>query len=322
MQLEVLDSRIEKDVQVVTVRPTVNQKAQTIEQAIAKMQHAQVQLVDLLVDDLKVSARPSRCSHPLPMARAYLRLLRRVARLLHCCLKRVGAPPTTLRPLTVLRTSHNLRESSWFNEGSNIQKATNDAITARREALRLLQQAATWTASSADALKMCLAAELFAVEGEHDAAIRLLLLSLKQYPHPRLGETEYDRVATIFAAAGGEPPSPAPNGAPSISSVDWKGRNARDVAAHGGDVHHVGGHELVGGYECLLVLQMLLSMSKGAAPWHGTIVRVAASAADASVLDGLVQLLVLHGACRGLEQHRSPRCRSVTLAAITGAHCR
>ena len=32
---------IEGRVQVVVVRPTVNQKAQTIEQAIAKMQHAQ-----------------------------------------------------------------------------------------------------------------------------------------------------------------------------------------------------------------------------------------------------------------------------------------
>mmetsp|Transcript_24188 Transcript_24188/g.70892 ORF Transcript_24188/g.70892 Transcript_24188/m.70892 type:complete len:652 (-) Transcript_24188:3-1958(-) len=75
--LEVVDARVEGRVYVVEIRPTVNQKAQTIEQVIAKMQHAQVQFVDLLMENFQ----------------------------------RIGAPRGVLKPLEALKMSHKLRQA-------------------------------------------------------------------------------------------------------------------------------------------------------------------------------------------------------------------
>lgn len=74
--LEVLSWRVEGNVQIVEMCPTTNLKAPTVEQVIAKMQRAQVQLVDLLANEFG----------------------------------RVGVPSAALQPLDVLRSRHELRQ--------------------------------------------------------------------------------------------------------------------------------------------------------------------------------------------------------------------
>ena len=74
--LQVVATRVEGRVQVVEMRPTINQNAQMIEQAIARMQQAQVQFVDLLMENFA----------------------------------RARTPTIALRPLRVLKSSHKLRE--------------------------------------------------------------------------------------------------------------------------------------------------------------------------------------------------------------------
>ena len=63
--LEVVDSRVDGGVQIVDVRATVNQKAEPIDMAIAKMQSAQVQFVQLLIDSFGRLSAPVDALHPL-----------------------------------------------------------------------------------------------------------------------------------------------------------------------------------------------------------------------------------------------------------------
>ena len=63
--LEVCDRRIEDQVVVVSVRPTINQSSQTIDAVIAKLQQSHVQFLDLLVDDFSHAGFPEAALAPL-----------------------------------------------------------------------------------------------------------------------------------------------------------------------------------------------------------------------------------------------------------------
>ena len=63
--LEITHHRLEQAVLVVSVRPSVNLNALTIEEVVAKMQRSQLQLLSTMIDDLKFGGAPITALAPL-----------------------------------------------------------------------------------------------------------------------------------------------------------------------------------------------------------------------------------------------------------------
>ena len=93
--LEVTDYCVnEEGVLVVTMRPSSNLQAKTIEQVVAKMQGSHLQLLDLLTSDLRFA----------------------------------GVPADVLVPLSTLEVKANRRDPEWFNSTRNYEDATKEAF--------------------------------------------------------------------------------------------------------------------------------------------------------------------------------------------------
>jgi len=129
--LELISSRVDRNTIVVEVRPTVNQKARSIEQVVARMRSRR-------------RARLKRATTPAPTLPACLRSLRPTApRALTCLwsrrrshlqlielllddLHQARPPPGTLSALEGLRRSKEKQASAWFNVPANYQVATDE----------------------------------------------------------------------------------------------------------------------------------------------------------------------------------------------------
>ena len=176
--LEVVRMRVLSEALIVEVRPVVNQSAQTIEAALAKLQRSHVQLLDIMLDDFR----------------------------------RVGVPLSALAPLEAVRRIAEQREPSWFNRASSFKAATESAFVAKLEVFNAVREARSWTGpndasqTARDvAERMCVAAELCAFEGEAEAAADLLCLSIETATdpsdHPRLGPTAASEVESALCLA-------------------------------------------------------------------------------------------------------------------------
>ena len=257
------------------------------------MQHAQLQFVEMLMENF------TRC----------------------------GAPPVALQPLEVLRARHGLYPPGWFNVTANMQQVTREALSAKAEVFRLLRKAATWEASTPAAEEMFQAAELCAAEGDTRSAMRLLQLSVQSGngEHPHLSEG-LRQAAQAFAESVREaeearmleegPSSPGSGSSPG-SNAGSPARAARGGGGGGGK----GGdglpptpnsaavsprHASASATECgfctdgswmpledrLLVLLMLLSLEKRRIPqWARTIIELIATGDTEGVRHGLALMI-------------------------------
>ena len=104
--IEVLSHRVEEDLLVVSVRPSVNLNAMTIEGVMNKMKDSYLSLVDLLTNDLTYA----------------------------------GVPQLALAPLTSLKLEAKDRDPLWFNSTRNCRgcarRSTARSACSRRSSSR------------------------------------------------------------------------------------------------------------------------------------------------------------------------------------------
>ncbi len=298
-----VSTRIEGRVQVVEMRPTINQNAETIDHVIAKMQHSQLSFIDLLMDDFKRVLQHSR--KPAEVA---------------------------LQPLRVLRRSHQMRTATWFNTARNIQLVTSQALAAKKEVLRLLQRPKTWdeVRARSDEDKRGIAEDMFqaaflsASEGDAHSALQLLNLSMQEAPprdglHPRLTQEDV-RVVEALADELNEGASPEERIVPQLapprnigaygslnSSMFRSGSSAVDgpplsqkSSSFGSQARGEG--EELGSFERLLLLQLFVS--RGCKPPWCEAVVLLVDQGGALVLKGLRQLVERHQLVRQLPLAR------------------
>ena len=99
---------------VVQVKLSINLASATIEDVIAKMKHSHIQLINMLIDELRYA----------------------------------GAPPLALTPLVNEREKSERKPADWFNVAMNFQTVVSDALTAQSEVFDLLAQQKTWMHTS------------------------------------------------------------------------------------------------------------------------------------------------------------------------------
>lgn len=160
--LQVLDTRVEESVLVVTVRISVNTLAQTLEQVVSKMQRSHLQLLKTISDDIMYA----------------------------------GAPKSTLIDLSHLEGQAALAEPADFNNADTYATWTKKALSSQAEAVRHLALRDTWeddfrqltAAEDATAAKSALAhrllscAELCSRIGDTHSATELLRMMLEITP--------------------------------------------------------------------------------------------------------------------------------------------
>lgn len=183
--LEVVRMRVHDEALVVSIRPVVNQAAQTIEAALSKMQRSHVQLIDIMMDDFK----------------------------------RVGLPADALAPLALTRRIAEQRVPTWFNSASSYKAATEAAFVAKLEVFAAAREAHVWATDEVKHLgsdaaavhardiaeRMYVAAELCALEGEVATAADLLCLSVATaVDHPRLRPTAASEVEAALQLTAGK----------------------------------------------------------------------------------------------------------------------
>jgi len=155
---EITELSVEGSFLVAKVRLSVNLTTPTIEQVMAKMQSANLQLLDNIRANV-VQANP---------------------------------PPRVLLALDGLRGVQAARDPSNFNEAGNFRAATSDALSEQDEAFTVLADEDVWeeVAKEMDdseeeafeslSMRMWSAALVSAHSGQHAAAIRLLRLSRRR----------------------------------------------------------------------------------------------------------------------------------------------
>ncbi|KAL1521377.1 hypothetical protein AB1Y20_021043 [Prymnesium parvum] len=172
--LEVRSVRVEDSILIIQMNPTVNQKAETLEKVVSRMQSSHIQLLDILREELRSHGAP-HCSYER------LERLRRRA---------LGAEP------------------SWFNRPAVYEEATNAALAARTEAFALLARQESWegVGEAARLGRMRKVAELCARLEKHDVALAIILMLVRA----RDGGEEEWLAATAELLRGGLPaPWPA-----------------------------------------------------------------------------------------------------------------
>ena len=108
--IEIQDFRVHDDVLVVEIRLSINQTNRTLEQLAAKMQQSHLDLMRLLIDDLK----------------------------------HAGAPE---RPVQVLRSLQNEQskvEPEWFNSAEHFGEATRLALAKQHEVYQMIGKPSMW----------------------------------------------------------------------------------------------------------------------------------------------------------------------------------
>ena len=292
--LEVLDRRIEENVMVLEVRPTVNQGSKTIDDIVAKLQQSHVQFLTLLSSDFK----------------------------------RSGFPEEALKPLQALKSSASIRQAAWFNSTVNYDEANKQALIAKRDALRMLKAKKTWESHQgqagidtmviqARAEAMFRAATLCAIEGEVDVAIATLFLSFEACDaaglrHPKLSKADEHIVNIVQDQMSRHVRRASEVSSPASEMLSSGPTSASDPSTF----HKIPRHQRL--TMMLTMMQMLLSQdtepfgqalqgrkakSDEATPWAATIVALAVgesdkkpkgkdpSADDEYTMQALVQLL-------------------------------
>ena len=108
--IEIQDFRVHDDVLVVEIRLSINQTNRTLEQLAAKMQQSHLDLMRLLIDDLKQSGAPER-------------------------------------PVQVLRSLHNEQskvEPEWFNSAEHFGEATRRALDKQHQVYQMIGKPSMW----------------------------------------------------------------------------------------------------------------------------------------------------------------------------------
>ena len=142
--IEIVNTAIDNDVLVVSVRPSVNLNSLVIEDVIAKMQRSHMQLVELLTSDLRFA----------------------------------GVPADALMPLTMLKVEVDLSDASMFNSTHYYREATNRALERQGQVFSLLADEHSLS-SQMDMSMLKRTALIAAQAGKHDLAIRILLRAQK-----------------------------------------------------------------------------------------------------------------------------------------------
>ena len=165
-------NRCEGSVIVVDVRLSVNFNSLSIEESIAKLQRSNLQLIDLILGDLRFA----------------------------------NASKPALAQLESLKLEHTRRPPASFNEIDVFRCATQAVLDAQQEAFSALAAASAWEGEKGDdvATRARMLAELCARAGNHEAANQLLRISLQKRP---LDAQHAELVTTALAAV--LPPVPA-----------------------------------------------------------------------------------------------------------------
>ena len=109
-RIDVQNLSVKDDVLVVDIRLSINQMHQSIEQVTAKMQHSHLELLKLLLDDLKFA----------------------------------GAPEKAYSKLASLYDEQQKAEPGWFNSAQNFADATQRALDVQQEVLITLCRPGSW----------------------------------------------------------------------------------------------------------------------------------------------------------------------------------
>ena len=108
--IDVQKLHVDDDVLVVEIRLSINQTNLTLEQVAAKMQKSHLDLLRLLIDDLKHS----------------------------------GAPDHTVDMLRSLENEQSKVEPEWFNSAENFASATSRALNKQQEVYEIIGKPTTW----------------------------------------------------------------------------------------------------------------------------------------------------------------------------------
>jgi len=178
--LELVSTRVEGSVLVAEVRLCTNRAAITMEEAVGKLKHSHLQLLDMVTADLRASGAPKKATHLLDG----------------------------------LRLSNDAREPSWFNRPDNFRSVTLGLFDALEAALAALGRPDTWASDQAAlsdttqtrltagrelSERMHAAALLCARSGMHEQACSVLLQSLQLQP---LSREAAEAVETAHREAG------------------------------------------------------------------------------------------------------------------------
>ena len=184
--LELVSTRVEGSVLVAEVRLCTNRAAITMEEAVGKLKHSHLQLLDMVTADLRASGAPKKATHLLDG----------------------------------LRLSNDAREPSWFNRPDNFRAVTLGLFDALEAALAALGRPETWasdhaalsnttqtrlTAGRELSERMHAAALLCARSGMHEQACSVLLQSLQLQPLTREAAEAVEKAHTEAGAACGMP---------------------------------------------------------------------------------------------------------------------
>ena len=134
---EMKQTRVEGNLLVVDVRLSINFNALTLEQVVAKMKRAHLDLVRLVQDELAAS----------------------------------GIPSKALAPLQGVQLTGEARDDIWFNDATNFKEATAGLFRARDGVFKILSLETTWRS---DRTQMVQAATLCAREGYHMTSLDVL----------------------------------------------------------------------------------------------------------------------------------------------------
>jgi len=209
--VEVIDLAVEGSILVAKVRLSVNLTTPTIEQVMAKMQSANLQLLDNIRSNV-LQAKP---------------------------------PERVLLAIDGLMGTQRAIDPAHFNDASNFQNATKAALAEQREAFKVLSDPQLWDEVAAEresrsstggifstdeplSLRIWGAAHVAARMGEHAAAIRLLRLAA-QHEAREAEEEVWHSFAAEHGSNSSRPltaPSPPAPGGRGASARDWSGRGS------------------------------------------------------------------------------------------------
>jgi hypothetical protein len=178
---EITGLEVEGSLLVAKVRLSVNLTTPTIEQVIAKMQSANIQLLDNIRANV-LQAKP---------------------------------PPRVLLALDGLRGTQAARDPAFFNEAFNFRSATEMALSEQREAFAVLADEELWSEVARESqtahfealsVRMWDAALVSARSGEHAAAIKLLQQSMRRAVQEERGSAHTPRTGRRPDEAGDNSP--------------------------------------------------------------------------------------------------------------------
>eukprot|EP00966_Prymnesium_polylepis_P297990 6885582-Prymnesium_polylepis.1 len=176
--LEVLKMQVDvTKVLTIEMRPSINLTNSTIDGVVSRLQRSHLQLIDMLVDALRVA----------------------------------GVPVHASGPLEVLRSEVERQDPMVFNDDAHYMAATRRALEVKRSICASLDDTRFWVSHGVEskeelASRMRSSAEVCARAGEIEAAIMLLKASLEHQPLSSDGAALVDEATAtkLDTMAGGE----------------------------------------------------------------------------------------------------------------------